>query len=931
MESRTTTSEPRRRRRREKRTSVSYATSSSHPNTNETTTPAYPALLSVTTIGSDKTLEPAAFPSLPFKRPYSGSKDCLKDSAPSKRGRFSVEPRPLASLGQQHDRFRQDFDPLKKSSEATEAEDVALGSEGLLDQAVIDDMQTSSILAPVDLHIHEEPQISWNRIELGLQLYIFDNLTQQFQQPRIVADILGLNSNDLRTLAHVRNRRVLQPETTEDLWDYCRLLGDETKAFVDPRILKGHLDYFAYISQFEGISAIQRRTALVFLRQRQIEGAFVEALLQEESGIWPRPDYEEEDHLHNATDLSMFTQDDEAEWPSALAKIFVHHSHDLDMIAHHFRSCYLPSTIRNGLLTKPVQDLNALELWLMYASTLPDTTFSELGEEQLDSDSPRLGSSTDPVLCGLLMALGYQAQEGDDSVRISADDSVMIHSILYTIARAIHQSRILRQNIEQMPLTRQQKFRVLEVAEEHQKLMLVEQLRFLSQETPEQNSTDVSKPASIPSEDSTPLTRRTISPQSTAYGSFAIDPISSSSPGLGQGYSSATSPEPAHTDHAPEEGAISSWRADKNQRDTLSTNATLVLTNQKPRYRTCDALNNENAGELPRHDVDRRIRALSQESYHTAPDYEGNDAEVSIVPREAMRRTPSPPPWSPLTEVDEETHEVNNSSSQIFAPGNAITGLGLNTIDGQAVFEKATTYNGDMPGSQSSPTVGNCGQAGQPSDVSMSKPPSKVLYDIHEAATSPAPSPTAQSNSKAISTNAERQPSLSKRPLPSPDPQHDHTSPFEPPKKKRKTTAKPQATDQPSPEKSKVNLKLRIPTRASASSSESSSASPKTSSPSPKKTRCDKGKKRGPYNTKKNRLAMQLKAEAAAKEIQTQAEPDREAIGSEKKENSTSDHSNASSVSSMDVNQAAGSEERGLLLMTNDGQIVVQKSTDSEY
>lgn len=909
MESSAATNRSRRRRRHlEKRTSVSYRISSSHPIANENTVPANPGLLSATTIGNDKNLAPAAFPSLSFKRPRTNSERCLKDSAPSKRDRFSVTSRSLVSLEHQNDRPRHDFRSSRKTTEAIEIEDVEMRSDGLLDQAVIHTMQTSPILAPIDLNTHEEPQISWNRIELGLQLYIFDNLLQQFQQPWIVADILGLNSNDVRTLARVKNQRVLQPETTEELWEHCRLLGDETKAFIDPRILKGHLDYFAYVSQFEGVSAIQRRTAVVFLRQRQIEGAFVEALLQEETGIWSRPDYREEDQLHDATGSNMVTHDDEAEWPSALSKISVDDSHDLDMIVSGFRSCYLPSNIRNDLLTKPVQDLSAFETWLIYASIPSDTTNSELGGKQLDSDSLGLQSVVDPALFGLSISLSHQAQEGDGSIGVSPDSSTNTHSILYTIARSIHQSRTVRQKIEQMPLTRQQKIRVLEVAEEHQKSMLADYLKPSSHESHESHethethghrATDPSTPTSTTPEYSTPLTEHSRLLQSMTSGGFPSDTITSSSSDLNRGYSSVTSLETAHTSHPLDGETIPSQGASKKRRDTVSTNATLVLTNQKPTYRAPDASNNSHAEELPRHDSDRSTRALSQESYHTAPDLEGNDAEASIATHEVIRRTPSPPPWSPITEEDREIREVSSPSFLISAHGTAIIGLGLDTLGGQPTFEGAMTYNGDMPNSRSPPIFGNgdqADQADQASDIPVSQTLSEILYGIHGAVTSPTPSPTATAILKTVSTNNEFQPPPSRKPLPPLPPpvsQHDHSNPSEPPKKKQRTTATPQARDQPSPGKPTPNLKLRTSALASGSSSESTSPSRTTSSPSPKKIRSDKGKKRGPYNMKKNKLA--IRAEAGVKEMQTSTGTDREAGRRKKKESNANKHSNTPS------------------------------------
>lgn len=131
--------------------------------------------------------------------------------------------------------------------------------------------------------------VAWRMLRPGMQIYIFDSLLLQARYPGIVARALGLTDTELEAILKLRNDRMIQPESTNTIWDRCVALSIgaanylEGNRHIGPDILATHIDPLIFAEQFEYTTEDQKRLALRFLQERGIQGQVVDALVNEKS------------------------------------------------------------------------------------------------------------------------------------------------------------------------------------------------------------------------------------------------------------------------------------------------------------------------------------------------------------------------------------------------------------------------------------------------------------------------------------------------------------------------------------------------------------------------------------------------------------------------------------------------------------------------
>lgn len=604
----------------------------------KSTAPSFPELLSRVAAVAGRPLSPAAFPSLPLN--CNTCKEAELEAGIPIETNLSSTQQQLPTLQQNGGDSSDQSEGLRDEyPESTQIGDAGTSRNSFPNMNITDEMRTSPIQPPSDLV--KVPAVSWSGIEPGLQLYIFESLLGQFQYPEIVGEVLGLNSRELRGLMQVKNERDLQPETTEDLWDYCCWLGGNTKGYIKPHILQRYIDYFAYAARFENASLLQRQVAVAFLKQRNIEAGFVDALLPRENSMWVRPDPTSQEWHIMATVSSMNAQseDDKERWAAIISNTLIHESHDVDMVAAHFKCSYFPSGTRIHLLGTPLGELDPFERWLLYGSTFPTQVESNRVTETSKSETSETERVKDPLLRSL-STLFYNWDGGFDfeDPRL-VERQQETHAFLCALTRAKHQSGVFRRKIEEMHLTSREKQYVLEAARKYAKAMLTDHSSVVVPMSPDDRSISAS---------------RLDAQHEQANATLSADIAEISGSRVTQGYPHSATPEPHESwDSSLENEFGIGGPVEKPRSLTLSTDATLPLIIPPIKNRQHHRSKGETLERWQDEDVARHNQPLSEEPYHTAPEVDDDRSNIATS-RHSLRRSPSPPPWSPISDSDSD-------------------------------------------------------------------------------------------------------------------------------------------------------------------------------------------------------------------------------------------------------------------------------------
>lgn len=888
--------------------------SSYQPKINKSTIPAYPELLVESLPNETEKLRPAAFPSLSLKRQRGSTEQGIQRNG-SGNAEHSEESQPLVHFRSQPDLADrketsfQSWTTIENLEDPEMVHDEVPRQENLVENTQIYPARPS----PGSSDMPTDQSVPWNKIDPCLQLYIFDSLLQQFQQPEFVGEVLGIDTGDLRRLVALKHERDLRPETVDELWDYCRWLGNGEKMFVEPEVLQAYIDYFAYVSQFENASITQRHTAIAFLRQRSIEGAFVDALLPKRPGIWTRPEYKKQRQLYTTTQFESSAYDDGAEWVLMLSKISVHKSHKLEIVADHFKSSYFPQRIRNNFLTNSADDLDAFNKWLMYGTLLPTTMTAKAISEYIARISPKSTAAMDPILHSLSTMFEHWGKKGAD-IETFVDHSGKIHLMLYTITRAMCQSRLLRQKLKQMPLNPQQRNAILKAARKHADMVLHEKLKFLMSEAIQNSTSESWTPTDGHSDQSTTSIETHKSLRIPASNDSQIDAVVSSRLHAGKISSSAATVEEDGR------GFRTSQHANHKSKVARLKDPEFSSTKQVSKHIESITSLTSGEGQSQRLEIDHGDRDPSEDSFYTALDHE-SDADINTKLQQLVGRSPSPPPWSPLTEAGEDTQNVDSLPDQVrvraaiqpdalhiqdfalrratpWKSSNAIFQHLLNETDvfrdpvlidkKEKAPDNSTSKSSKIgcdkskvsvatvprqetpsPSAKTAPGRHTIKDAIQPktqeqgqSDLQMSdsifQTQPELLAGIREAPISVSSLPSASSSDVPLTTEAShRQPRmlLPLPPIPS-EQQHSNAPRPRPQKSKPEDSLPVEAPNKPQLQTTRPALTSR-----GARTSATPSPVPSTSIPH-KKPRSDKGKKRRPYGKRKTDLSPEAGIEA---------------------------------------------------------------------
>ncbi|KAK5087393.1 hypothetical protein LTR70_000281 [Exophiala xenobiotica] len=721
-----------------------------------------------------------------------------------------------------------------------------------------DSMQTSPLRAGRRLPL---TPVRWSILDEGLQMYIFDSLQSQYKHTDVVARMLGLDTAELRDLLYLRNHRATHPFGTDQLWEHCLSLTEGDKGYVDPWILNQYMPYFTFAESFETASIYQRRLAKAFLNQCEINGPWVDALLQDQSGIWNRPEgnsavlgqlrtgVDDEDGVRetpNSTDA------DEVSWQTTLQDVRVHESHDLDRMAPHFKSPYFPACVRDELLKKTVSVFDPCDYWLMYAQS--DVELGDLRQfvgafsgKALDSQKRQLH----PVLYFLKTLVADRANQLGLHQK-SMEFAKLTALYTYATARVLIQLRLIRKEIERMPTTPDDKLRMLEAAGSRCTSSLLRDID--GRVPPHAVFTPQSRSRSPTSSGSSTLVDDGATPTTVRKGNVPESRATTPS----EPSSQFVEPKPHAQERFPPMGVGISQRSDKLRSDMLLTTTTLPMSKHiqyhpKPADGTAEFDYTDVAGLRG-----GPYRSPSVSSFHTARD-EDEDVVMTAPPRYSKQpnsKSPVPPPWSPISDVEFSSttlHDATATSDKQEEIGQTLprTTPWLST--------RATTSLAPVTDEKRCPPVGSRAITPPLAVPSLlagieqhAKPvhQSQNLHPWTTTSTSPSKTPIKQASFPIYDVVQ----TPSNRPAVPPGSSTAHT------KKARERTGKPPVA-QPQPVKSKPTTKLMT----KLLSQESQKPAPHK----PKLPRSDKGKTRGKYMTKERRAEAAARAEAEAKAAST--------------------------------------------------------------
>lgn len=556
----------------------------------------------------------------------------------------------------------------------------------------ISEMQTSpprhDVFSPTSV-------VGWNMLDEGLQLYIFNSLRHQHKHTDVVARMLGLSTADLEDLLYLRNQRTIHPLNTDQLWQHCLRLSEGNNGSVDPQILQQYMPYFAFAESFESASTYQRKLAKTYLGQRGVEGPWVDGLLKHESGIWNRAAGRRAAPGKSEVDLDEGyvsgtqgpTSGDVVWWRTALQGMQIHKSHDLDKTAAHFRSPYLPTGVRDELLSKPISAISDFEYWLMYGQLA-----SELDDVQPSVEAPSDGTQNlrryqqNHVLYFLSKlfidhaAVLVRSQQGRRENQVPS-------LYIYAVTRMLAQIQHVKEEVKDMPLAREEKLFMLEAAKARCLTNLFRDIN--ARLVPIDEPVAQPIPSSPVSADSSTLVDQDAmsieTGESSQSSSRSISPIG---PRQQQSFPEKSDvPTTGHESGTYLEFPILPQQHNKDRSDTLSTDATLPVLTDCVTYHRKQVVTDDHAGATHT-DVpglwQHGNRSPSTESYHTARD-EDNDVTMVDLPRISLsvgRKSPSPPPWSPISDINIEPEPARldaaaSESQQENSTSSALVGLGL--------------------------------------------------------------------------------------------------------------------------------------------------------------------------------------------------------------------------------------------------------------
>ena len=231
--------------------------------------------------------QPAAFPSKPFNI----------DSSPDQKEKDNTDEADVMSI---EDLSMEDFNL---------SEDEDIGEEGChqLDQQSSSVAEANHSLeyhsgASTPIHVQDAPGanastctcpgstlVKWSMLDESVQSYIFDSLLAESRDFIDIAKRLHLTSQDMAAAIYLWGQKQKYPLDVDQLYNYCASLGNKEQGFVDPDIMNQHMNYFAFAANFDLTTPEQNHLAFRYLRQVNVQGLFIDSLVQDDPAKWTRP------------------------------------------------------------------------------------------------------------------------------------------------------------------------------------------------------------------------------------------------------------------------------------------------------------------------------------------------------------------------------------------------------------------------------------------------------------------------------------------------------------------------------------------------------------------------------------------------------------------------------------------------------------------
>lgn len=435
--------------------------------------PAFPSLLEQIAVEYVDKLPPASFPSksicqashysLPTQLPFGADeqKDQRQDAE---------QTRNATNSSGQHEEDHCHL-PLDTHPEAVVAvEDDLLSVSDTIAEMASSPMQNSSVKS--------ETTIKWSKLEEGLQLYIFDSLLAHYPRVDVVAGILGLREEELIEIWSLRNLKRIHSLSYEQLWRCCSCLSSSKGCFIDPQILKQYMRYLRFAQNLETTTQDQMLLAFSFLHQRGVKARFVDELLPHNLKLWTRPKaspssltgdglrFQEDDPKATST-LSKCTHECDPRHAEGITGLDVGDAYKsfTPLLTKTCWECpYFPPRLFDNRLSKTTFRKTNTELKSIHESNVTTGDMEETSNISPVENCPAQGALSQVILQKLKLLfeglLSTQFPEPNESM---IDDLICL--LMHMLTAVAAQNKVTEEEVENMPLSLEEKCLVSEAAE----------------------------------------------------------------------------------------------------------------------------------------------------------------------------------------------------------------------------------------------------------------------------------------------------------------------------------------------------------------------------------------------------------------------------------------------------------------------------------
>lgn len=316
------------------------------------------------------------------------------------------------------------------------------------------------------------PMVSWSMLGYGLQVYLFNSLKRYYHgTDAAVQVLLGLTIEEVKHVSYLRNLKQIHFLTPEQVWEHCLRLDNGNRNYVRPTVLTQYMSYFVFAENVSSTTQSQILLALKYLRQRGIQSRVVDTFLPERTSLYGEFNGEVQTIVPRVSPLgdgngvldssSTGNSGFHDSWQNILQHYKIHESHDQNLLSLHFRCVYFPSRLRHWLVSKPINVMNITDLWLLYgpasmqkaSSHTPDTPSIKLSLPQ--------NATLSQMIIEFLKPLVEEQLTTDDAKTDNRQVEELASIFLYANTAVVTQDKLVRKQIDRMPLSSSDKKRML--------------------------------------------------------------------------------------------------------------------------------------------------------------------------------------------------------------------------------------------------------------------------------------------------------------------------------------------------------------------------------------------------------------------------------------------------------------------------------------